>query len=47
MKKLYKEFKRLLEDRSEYKKMSNASNPYGDGDACKKIVNILESKLKV
>ena len=25
----------------EYKKMSHASNPYGDGTACEKIVKIL------
>lgn len=38
---IYEEFKNLLEDENEYKKMSTASNPYGDGNACKKIVNIL------
>ena len=39
--KIYKEFKLLLEDESEYKKMAQASNPYGDGKACERIVNIL------
>ena len=34
-------FKKLLEDEEEYKKMSNASNPYGDGFACKRIADIL------
>ena len=35
-------FKLLLEDAGEYAKMSNASNPYGDGFACKRIADILE-----
>ena len=39
---IYENFKRLLEDRTEYAKMSNASNPYGDGFACKRIADILE-----
>ena len=29
----------------EYKKMSQASNPYGDGFACVRIADILEQKL--
>lgn len=43
---IYKEFKRLLEDENEYAKMSNASNPYGDGLACKRIADILENEIK-
>lgn len=39
---IYQNFKRLLEDESEYAKMSTASNPYGDGLACKRIADILE-----
>lgn len=39
---IYKEFKTLLENEEEYKKMSHASNPYGDGFACKRIADILE-----
>ena len=38
---IYRNFKLLLEDRQEYEKMSNASNPYGDGFACKRIADIL------
>ncbi|WP_294578049.1 non-hydrolyzing UDP-N-acetylglucosamine 2-epimerase [uncultured Thomasclavelia sp.] len=38
---IYNAFSQLLNDENEYKKMSNASNPYGDGTACKKIVEIL------
>ncbi len=39
---IYKTFKTLLEDKVEYKKMSHASNPYGDGCACNRIADILE-----
>lgn len=38
---IYKEFKRLLTDRDEYEVMGKASNPYGDGFACKRIGDIL------
>jgi len=40
---IYQNFKLLLEDKSVYDKMSKASNPYGDGMACKRIADILES----
>lgn len=42
--KIYNAFKLLLEDPDEYNKMSSACNPYGDGHACQRIVNILEGK---
>ena len=42
---VYNSIKLLLEDEKEYQKMSKASNPYGDGHACKKIADILEKKL--
>ena len=32
----------LLEDRAAYERMSKAVNPYGDGKACKRIVEILK-----
>lgn len=38
---IYAEFKKLLTDEIEYKKMSAASNPYGDGKASNRIVKIL------
>ncbi len=41
---IYGEFKKLLENEEEYKKMSHASNPYGDGFACKRIADILEKE---
>lgn len=39
---IYKNFKMLLEDENEYSKMSRACNPYGDGNACKRIADVLE-----
>lgn len=39
---IYSEFKRLLTDEEEYRAMSEASNPYGDGFASKRIADILE-----
>ena len=39
---IYRNFKLLLEDAQEYAKMSGASNPYGDGFACRRIADILE-----
>ncbi len=38
---IYENFKMLLEDKGEYDKMAKASNPYGDGFACKRIADIL------
>lgn len=43
--KIYETFKLLLENQNEYEKMSQASNPYGDGLASKRIANILVEKL--
>lgn len=41
---IYNAFKNLLLDKNEYEIMSKASNPYGDGFACKKIADILEEE---
>lgn len=41
---IYSAFKTLLEDKTEYKKMSDACNPYGDGHASERIADILEGK---
>lgn len=38
---IYREFKTLLEDKKAYAKMSNASNPYGDGFASRRIADVL------
>lgn len=42
---VYRHFKELLENDSVYQAMSQASNPYGDGTACKKIADILEGEV--
>ena len=41
--KIVREASVLLEDSTEYEKMSKAVNPYGDGHACERIVNFLKS----
>lgn len=41
---IYQNFKLLLDDKTEYEKMSKASNPYGDGFACRRIADILEKE---
>lgn len=43
---IYAAFKQLLIDTSEYERMSKASNPYGDGFACKRIADILCVEMK-
>lgn len=42
---IYNQFRILLDNKEEYDKMSMASNPYGDGFACKRIADILEENL--
>ena len=42
---IYENFKQLLENQDAYEAMSKASNPYGDGFACKRIADILEKSL--
>ena len=39
---IYNNFKQLLEDEEAYNAMAHASNPYGDGFACKRIADVLE-----
>lgn len=41
---IYRNFKELLEVQEAYDRMSEASNPYGDGFACKRIADILEKQ---
>ena len=38
---IYREFSRLLDDPEEYRAMTHASNPYGDGHASDRIANAL------
>lgn len=42
---IYENFKILLENEEEYKKMCIASNPYGDGKASIRIADIIEKEL--
>lgn len=39
---IYQNFKLLLENEEAYNAMAYACNPYGDGNACKRIADILE-----
>ncbi len=41
---IYKKLKELLENRAAYDKMVCAHNPYGDGQACKRIADVLEKE---
>lgn len=41
---IYNSFKDLLENVDVYNSMAHASNPYGDGFACKRIADILENE---
>jgi UDP-N-acetylglucosamine 2-epimerase (non-hydrolysing) len=40
---IYNSCRTLLCDAAEYEKMSHAANPYGDGHACERIADILET----
>ncbi len=42
---IYENFRLLLTDADAYEKMAAASNPYGDGLACKRIADTLEKTL--
>lgn len=42
---IYQEFKKLIENEEEYNKMAHASNPYGDGHASARIVQVLLREL--
>lgn len=42
---IYREFSRLLDDENQYARMSGASNPFGDGYASKRIVDVLSAEL--
>ena len=43
---IYKEASILLNDKTEYEKMSKASNPYGDGHASERIVDAIVRKFQ-
>ncbi len=39
---IYRSFRELLEDPAAYEAMARACNPYGDGNACRRIADVLE-----
>ena len=41
-KKIVQEAQKLLDNKEEYEKMSQAHNPYGDGKACQRIIQFLK-----
>ncbi len=41
---IIKEAQELIDSKKAYKYMSQASNPYGDGQACQKIINFLKEQ---
>lgn len=43
---VYRQVSTVLNDEVKYKKMSNAVNPYGDGSAARRIVDIIVDQLK-
>lgn len=43
---IYAMSKELLTDREAYEKMAHAENPYGDGQACRRIVSALKQRCK-
>ena len=42
---VYREFKNLLENEGEYRRMATSSNPYGDGTASRQIADALTREL--
>lgn len=44
--KIYQELDRLLSSEEDYHRMANAVNPYGDGEAARKIVDVLVGDYK-
>lgn len=43
---IIEEAQKLLDDHSEYERMSKAHNPYGDGKACERIVDFIKRQHK-
>ena len=42
---IIKEAQELLDNKGSYGRMSRASNPYGDGHACQKVIEFLKGKI--
>jgi UDP-N-acetylglucosamine 2-epimerase (non-hydrolysing) len=45
-KNIIREAQQLLDNQSEYERMSEAHNPYGDGKACNRIINFLKKSYE-
>ena len=43
---IVEETERLLYDRGEYMRMARAVNPYGDGKAAERIVEVVRTRIK-
>lgn len=43
--KIYKIVNELINNEDEYNKMAHATNPYGDGKSCDRIISIIKSKF--
>ena len=43
--KIVNEVSNLFDDEAAYETMSKAVNPYGDGQACRRIADVIENKL--
>ncbi len=41
---IVKEAQNLIESKEAYERMSKASNPYGDGHACEKVINFIKER---
>lgn len=39
------EVQKLLDDKEHYERMAKAHNPYGDGEACQRIINFIKSRI--
>lgn len=44
---IIKEAQELLDNKESYGRMSKASNPYGDGHACQKVINFLKTNSQI
>ena len=40
--KIIQKSQKLLDDEAEYDKMSQSDNPYGDGNACERVIKFIK-----
>ena len=41
---IIREAQELIDNQAAYERMSRASNPYGDGHACEKVIKYIEGR---